>query len=296
MKEAKKLIWFLKTSLGLVLLALLLSQLELSEILAKINSADWQWAVLGLLMASFANLACSLRWREIVKLLGEPLEKIMAIKLYFQGITANSILPGGVIGGDIWRVLALSKLGISKQNAAQSVVFDRAIGFWSLSSIALLSFCIQLLLGQLTLSKTPQVLIQIYLIFLICICLLPILFFCIKAKLLRVMLSPVVIGVASQLFTISSFLCCLKALGADFNIFSVVTFCAGIFLGSVLPASIGGFGSREMVSIFFLTGLGIQAEIAFLASVLFGLTEIVQALLAIPFWFMRDGSRLNSKF
>lgn len=291
-----KLNMFVKTSLGLGLLTLLLYHLQLSEILAKIKSADWVWAILGLLLATIANLACSLRWRKIVIQLGQPMGKMTAIKLYFQGITANSILPGGIIGGDIWRVLSLSKLGMSKKRGSQSVVIDRAVGLWALSTLALLSICIQLSLGQLLLAKTPHVLKLIYLILLICISLLPVLFWLLKSKWIRGMFFPMIISASSQLFTISSFLCCLKALEPDFSIFAVVTVCAAIFLGSIVPASVGGFGSRELVSIFFLTQLGIQSEVAFLTSVLFGLTEIVQGLLTLPSWFMRDGRKVNSKF
>jgi uncharacterized membrane protein YbhN (UPF0104 family) len=292
-KEAKHLNRFVKTALGLVLLAVLLSQLQLSEMLAKIKSADWMWALLGLVLASFANLACGLRWRKIVIELGQPLEKMAALKLYFQGITANTVLPGGIIGGDIWRVLGLSKLGMSKISAVQSVVIDRAVGFWALSSFALLAFCIQLMLGQMPSSQAPQNLMLIYLFLLIGISLLPAFLCWIKVKWVRGMFLSSVIAAASQIFTISSFLCCLKAFEADFNSLAVITLCAGIFLGSVIPASIGGFGSREVVSILFLAGLGIQAEVAFLASVLFGLTEIAQCLFTLPFWLASEDSRLS---
>ena len=279
---------FVKPALGLGLVALLLSQLQPAELVATLKSTDWQWALLGLVLACLANLACSLRWRKIVVQLGQPLEKSSALQLYFQGITANTVLPGGIIGGDIWRVLGLAKMGMPKTSATQSVVLDRAIGFWALSTLALLALLIQFVSGQIASIQAPQVLAAAYVMALLTMSLSPGLLWWMKAKWVRGMLVPASISVGSQLLTITAFLCCLTAVGAEFSSLAVATLCAGIFLGAVVPASIGGFGSRELASVFFLAGLGISPEAAFLASVLFGLTATAQGLLALPSWLTRE--------
>jgi len=288
---------FVKPALGLGLVALLLSQLQPAELVATLKSTDWQWALLGLVLACLANLACSLRWRKIVVQLGQPLEKSSALQLYFQGITANTVLPGGIIGGDIWRVLGLAKMGMSKTSATQSVVLDRAIGFWALSTLALLALLIQFVSGQIASIQAPQVLAAAYVMALLAMSLSPGLLWWMKAKWVRGMLVPASISVGSQLLTITAFLCCLTAVGAEFSSLAVATLCAGIFLGAVVPASIGGFGSRELASVFFLAGLGISPEAAFLASVLFGLTATAQGLLALPSWLARErrGESLKPK-
>lgn len=275
-------------ALGLGLVALLLSQLQPAELLATLKSTDWQWALLGLVFACLANLACGLRWRKIVVQMGQPLGKGRALHLYFQGITANTVLPGGIIGGDIWRVLGLTKMGLSKTSATQSVVLDRAIGFWALSALALAAFCARLILGDRPWVQAPQALMAAYLLALLALSLAPALLWWMKAKWVRGMLVPAGISVGSQLLTITAFLCCLTAVRAEFSSLAVATLCAGIFLGAVVPASIGGFGSRELASVFFLAGLGIQPEAAFLASVLFGLTATAQGLLALPSWLTRE--------
>jgi uncharacterized protein (TIRG00374 family) len=164
---------FVKPALGLGLVALLLSQLQPAELVATLKSTDWQWALLGLVLACLANLACSLRWRKIVVQLGQPLEKSSALQLYFQGITANTVLPGGIIGGDIWRVLGLAKMGMSKTSATQSVVLDRAIGFWALSTLALLALLIQFVSGQVASIQAPQVLAAAYVMALLAMSLSP---------------------------------------------------------------------------------------------------------------------------
>lgn len=288
MEKTSRLKQLAKPALGLGLVALLLSQLQPAELLATLKSTDWQWALLGLVFACLANLACGLRWRKIVVQMGQPLGKGRALHLYFQGITANTVLPGGIIGGDIWRVLGLTKMGLSKTSATQSVVLDRAIGFWALSALALAAFCARLILGDRPWVQAPQALMAVYLLALLALSLAPALLWWMKAKWVRGMLVPAGISVGSQLLTITAFLCCLTAVRAEFSSLAVAILCAGIFLGAVIPASIGGFGSRELASVFFLAGLGIQPEAAFLASVLFGLTATAQGLLALPSWLTRE--------
>lgn len=288
MEKTSRLKQLAKPALGLGLVALLLSQLQPAELLATLKSTDWQWALLGLVFACLANLACGLRWRKIVVQMGQPLGKGRALHLYFQGITANTVLPGGIIGGDIWRVLGLTKMGLSKTSATQSVVLDRAIGFWALSALALTAFCARLILGDRPWVQAPQALMAVYLLALLALSLAPALLWWMKAKWVRGMLVPAGISVGSQLLTITAFLCCLTAVRAEFSSLAVAILCAGIFLGAVVPASIGGFGSRELASVFFLAGLGIQPEAAFLASVLFGLTATAQGLLALPSWLTRE--------
>lgn len=288
MEKTSRLKQLAKPALGLGLVALLLSQLQPAELLATLKSTDWQWALLGLVFACLANLACGLRWRKIVVQMGQPLGKGRALHLYFQGITANTVLPGGIIGGDIWRVLGLTKMGLSKTSATQSVVLDRAIGFWALSALALVAFCARLILGDRPWVQAPQALMAAYLLALLALSLAPALLWWMKAKWVRGMLVPAGISVGSQLLTITAFLCCLTAVRAEFSSLAVAILCAGIFLGAVVPASIGGFGSRELASVFFLAGLGIQPEAAFLASVLFGLTATAQGLLALPSWLTRE--------
>ena len=294
MEKASRLKQFLKPALGLGLVAILLSQLQPAELLAMLKSTDWQWALLGLVLACLANLVCSLRWRVIVVQMGQPLEKGPALKLYFQGITANTVLPGGIIGGDIWRVLGLTKMGMSKISGTQSVVLDRAIGFWALSALALAAFCAQLIFSDRPWAQAPQALMVIYFLALLGMSVSPALLWWMKAKWIRGMFVPASISVGSQLLTITAFLCCLIAVRAEFSSLAVATLCAGIFLGAVVPASIGGFGSREVASVIFLTEIGIQPEAAFLASVLFGLTATTQGLLSLPSWLKRERDEKNA--
>ncbi|NBS46040.1 MAG: UPF0104 family protein [Betaproteobacteria bacterium] len=291
METSSALRQWIKPAVGLALVLAVLAQLQAAALIQTLKSTDPQWLLASLALACCSNFACGLRWRKIVSQLGWPLEKRQAFRLYFEGIAANTILPGGIIGGDIWRVLGLSKMGISKQSATQSVVTDRAIGFWALSTLSLVAFSIWFALEQGPTVQASQELIGIYLMSLVSVSVLPALVWRLKAQWVRGMLLPAGISMVTQVLAISAFFCCLVAVRAEVSALAVATLCAGIFLGAAIPASIGGFGSRELASVFFLVMLGVQPEEAFLASVFFGLTATLQGLAVLPLWITRHSRR-----
>ena len=285
---------WIKPAAGLALVLLLLAQLQPAEMRRVLESAQWSWALLALILASLANLACALRWKAIVVKLGQPLTASSAIVLYFQGVTANTVLPGGIIGGDVWRTLGLSRLGMARLVAAQSVLLDRASGFWSLSFLALSAFLLLQITGGSLAISAPEGLQNFYAAGILMMSLSPLVLWRVSPKLVHAALSSAAISVLSQALTIAAFGCCLVAVQAQFSPLTLVLLCAGIFLAAVIPASIGGFGSRELASVFFLTAIGVQAEAAFLGSVLLGLTATAQGLLSLPSWLKRERDKRSA--
>jgi len=285
---------WIKPAAGLALVLMLLAQLQPAEMRQVLESAQWSWALLALILASLANLTCALRWKAIVVELGQPLTSSSAIVLYFQGVTANTVLPGGIIGGDVWRTLGLSRLGMARLVAAQSVLLDRASGFWSLSFLALSAFLLLQVMGQGLAISAPEALQILYGAGILMTSLSPLALWRISSKLTHAALSSAAISVLSQALTIAAFYCCLLAVQAQFSLLPLALLCAGIFLAAVIPASIGGFGSRELASVFFLTAIGVQAEAAFLGSVLLGLTATAQGLLSLPSWLQRERDKKNA--
>ncbi len=294
MEAASGLKRWIKPAAGLVLVLTLLAQLQPSEMRRVLESAQWSWALLALILASLANLACALRWKAIVVKFGQPLTASSAIVLYFQGVTANTVLPGGIIGGDVWRTLGLSRLGMARLVAAQSVLLDRASGFWSLSFLALSAFLLLQITGGSLAISAPESLQNLYAAGILIMSLSPLVLWRVSPKLLHPALSSAAISVLSQALTIAAFCCCLLAVQAQFSLLILVLLCAGIFLAAVIPASIGGFGSRELASVFFLTAIGVQAEAAFLGSVLLGLTATAQGLLSLPSWLKRERNKRSA--
>ena len=284
---------FLKPILGIGLLALLLSQLDSAQLKDTIAQLNWAWALLAVVLAILANLVCAYRWRGIAHQFSEQkvLSPRAAIELYFQGVAANTVLPGGIIGGDIWRTVGLSKKGLSKLIAAKTVFLDRVSGFWALSIFAAAAFVLVMLIPPSSgfsgsMLNAPKDLVVAYGLVMGLIAIAPIAATLVAQRYAasegRSLIHALPLSLISQVLTIAAFWACLMSVSIALSPLHLAFVSAGIFLGAVVPASIGGFGSREVAAVFFLAALSVAPETAFVASFLFGLTATVQGALVAP--------------
>ena len=72
-----------------------------------------------------------------------------------------------------------------------------------------------------------------------------------------------------------------KILGIEIGAFSLFGIMAASLLASRLPISVAGWGVREGVLVSFLSAYGVAAEKAFATSVIYGITELAAAMLAL---------------
>ncbi|MRD55547.1 hypothetical protein GH816_03195 [Betaproteobacteria bacterium LSUCC0115] len=292
----------LKPALGLALLAGLLSSLDRGLLGEVLGGAHLGWFALGCLLALMANLICVTRWQRIAQGLHLPLQWPQALSLYAQAITANSVLPGGIVGGDLWRVIGLSRLASTghKTSAAASVLADRVSGLWGLAWVSLLASGYAWF--SLETGWLHSELGALYLAGLISILVLPYA----ATRLARVgrarfvelsVATPMLrrtlaLSIAVQLLTSLAFWCCMQAVNLPVPLALIVALSGGIFIVGILPATIGGFGARELGALALITPFGFSKELVMASSILFGLTVTVQGLLGLYFW-LRDHSRMT---
>ena len=275
---------YAKPFLGLVLLTILIFQLDTTRIRSVIADISFTWFLIGFISATSANLVCALRWHKIIQIYGLSLSVLAALKVYFQGVAANTVLPGGIVGGDIWRTLHLVNKGAGKLAATRTVLLDRVAGFWTLCTISLVA---AIYLALLKTDTDPGLTINLsshwsalYATGLVVAFFAP---FIARqmgfAQYTSAIFQTVGLSFFAQFLTIGAFICCLRAVGLDLGWVHIAATCAGIFLAAVIPASIGGFGSREVSAIFFLSLFGVVTETSFIGSFLFGLTATLQGLI-----------------
>jgi uncharacterized membrane protein YbhN (UPF0104 family) len=84
-----------------------------------------------------------------------------------------------------------------------------------------------------------------------------------------------------QFVTLAVMIATAKILGIEIGVSSLFGIMAASLLASRLPISIAGWGVREGVLVSFLGAYGITAEKAVATSVIYGLTELTAALLAL---------------
>lgn len=271
---------YLRGVLGAALLAALLFQVQWNSMINTATAVDWGLFSLAVFFAFLSNLVCSFRWAKIANILGIQLSNSRAITLYFRGVAANTILPGGIIGGDLYRTVALTQQGGTKLGAAGTVFLDRVSGLWGLSLLSVFAVSIVLsfeMLGPNS-NKTAMV---FYAIFLCAGALSPLVLASIKKIKFSVLKKTLVFSVLASALSVTAFYLCLLAVGAKLSLLSVFIVSTGIFLGAALPASIGGFGSREIASVFFLSFFSIAVEESFLASMLFGVAALIQGIVSV---------------
>ena len=84
-----------------------------------------------------------------------------------------------------------------------------------------------------------------------------------------------------QFVTLAVMIATAKILDIEIGVFSLFGIMAASLLVSRLPISVAGWGVREGLLVSFLGAYGITAEKAFATSVIYGLTELAAAMLAL---------------
>ena len=275
-----------KLLLGFGLLVLIVQQLDISRLSNLVRGIDWLWFLIGFVALIISNLFSAYRWSKIVSVLGTEVPLGSAIKLYAQGITANTVVPGGIIGGDLWRTLGLVNHGATKANAALSVFFDRLSGVWVLGICSLVAFLYLLLFEEPT-AELARIEAKFYFAALVVLVLVPLIISLSRGGKLRVVVRSFGVSLVVQFFALTAFWACFKSVGESVSVLPFLAVCAGIFIASVVPASIGGFGARELGAVMFFGPLGISAEVSFTASVLYGLMATLQGLISLYWWIRR---------
>lgn len=298
---------------GAALLALLLWWVDPHELWRLLRTADPAWLALGLVLAVAANAASALRWWALARWLGAGVSADWALAMYFRGVAVNALLPGAVVGGDLYRAHALARRGLPLFEASLSVLCDRLSGLWILAVIGALAAASGLAQGAAGASLGglqplacgafgPWALAGMVALAL----LLPLaLLLAWQRGIARPQADPAsgerpwhhrlvllahrphalaqygwqVLGsTAVQLLSIGALVCGGMALGIDLPAWAWTAAAVPIFLLATLPVSVGGWGTREAAAVVALAAFGVAAPQAVAVSMLYGLAALVQAL------------------
>lgn len=285
---------------GLLGLGLLLAVMMLADVAALgrlLLQARPGWLALGLASALLSNLVSALRWGALARWLGCELGSRQAVHWYFQAMGLNALLPGAVVGGDVYRAMALRKAGQPTGPAAWSVLLDRLSGVWMLCALGALGA----VLTADTLSQAllwPSALVQLLAVLALVSCLalpwlLPLVLRVLPEMAWTVPLRAAVAhpdfarqmgwqSLAStgvQVFSAGALACGGLALGLTLPPAAWAFAMAPVFLMAALPVSVGGWGTREAAAVMALAPFGAPAAAAVGAAMLYGAFGIVQALL-----------------
>jgi uncharacterized protein (TIRG00374 family) len=126
-------------SVGLVML--MISRLDTSNMMRYLRRADLFLVALTLLAVLADRMLMAFRWMKLVEAVGVHAPRAKLFKIFFLSTFFGSFLPSGV-GGEAVRAISFSKLTSKGIEAVASVVLDRVIGLLSMLLTGLLSLVV----------------------------------------------------------------------------------------------------------------------------------------------------------
>jgi hypothetical protein len=283
----------LRGLLGLALLGAVLWLADPARVLGQLRQAQPGWLLAGLAAAIASNIVSAVRWRALARWLGADMNVRDASRWYFQAIGLNALLPGAVLGGDVYRAVVLKRAGQDTLASSWSVVLDRVSGLWMLCAIGGLgaAACAPQLAPALRLPSGVFVTLMLggTALWLLLPLALPWLLrrgrigwlaplhtamgrSDFHAQLLRQAIASAAVQVLSAAALAAGGL----ALGVHISWAAWAFAIAPVFLMAALPASVGGWGTREAAAVVALAPFGVSAAAAVGTGVVYGLYQLVQ--------------------
>lgn len=286
----------LRGLLGLALLGAVLALADPARVLAQLRQAHPGWLLAGLAAAVASNVVSALRWRALARWLGADLHVGDACRWYFQAIGLNALLPGAVVGGDVYRAVVLRRAGQDTLASSWSVVLDRVSGLWMLCAIGGLgaAACADVLAPWLRLPAGVFIALMLAgtALWLLLPWALPALLrrWCPGwlAPLRTAALRPdfgaqlgwqVLASVAVQILSAAALAGGGLALGVQLSPAAWAFAIAPVFLMAALPVSVGGWGTREAAAVAALAPFGVAAPAAVGVGVIYGVYGLAQGAL-----------------
>lgn len=298
MSKARKA--FVRALMGIALLAAVVYLANPVQLWGRLQQAN-PWWLLGGLGVSFASNAVSAwRWRAMAQWLGAEMSLASGMRWYFQAIGLNVLLPGAVVGGDVYRAIALQKTGQAKAASNLSVILDRGSGLWMLCAIGGLGAvaCASTLAPWVHMDTA--IFVTLLLVVIVLWLLLP--WVALQGlrsnwlKLPGAWLEPVRMAASSpnfllqlwvqaassalvQLLSAGALACGAMALGLHLPLAVWAFVIAPVFLMAALPVSVGGWGTREAAAVAALAPFGVPAVLAVGVGLLYGVFALGQGAL-----------------
>jgi len=290
----------IKLIITIILFYLLFRHVDFTLLLQLLVNSHGGWIFVALLMQLISTYVAAYRWFKISQLLLFKERLSFYVQSYFKGSFFNQVLPSS-IGGDAVRMLDLTNKKYDKKEAFFAVFVDRVIGLVGLLVLNLLAS----LLFFGTFEKNFSMLIIF--ITLGGILSFTALFhfhrisFLAKYKYLNLfvrlanrlnklyasralLFKHIGISIVVHFFSILTMYGLSLSLSLDLSFQTLLIAVPPVFLLTIVPISLAGWGVREgaMVGIFMLVGADQTRVLAM--SLLYGLLLIISALPGSYFW------------
>ncbi|HEY7818534.1 MAG TPA: lysylphosphatidylglycerol synthase transmembrane domain-containing protein [Vicinamibacteria bacterium] len=137
----KRVSLLLRIAVSIGLIALMVAKLDTGNMLRFIRRADIALVAATLLAVLADRALMALRWMKLVEALGVEAPRSKLIKIFFLSTFFGSFLPSGV-GGEAVRAISFSRLTSKGIESVASVAVDRLIGLLSMLLTGLFSLTV----------------------------------------------------------------------------------------------------------------------------------------------------------
>jgi uncharacterized membrane protein YbhN (UPF0104 family) len=284
-----------RVALGVALLAAVVWYADPAKLGRELAAIDPRWLAAAVLASVVSNVFSAARWAAIARGLGLQAPLGAMVRMYFQGMTLNVLLPGATVSGDLLRGYQLAQRpGNPLLRSGLSVLLDRLSGLWILCAAS----CVALL-GALAAGLVPAGReIWTYLAGLAVALALPWVPLPVeRAENTRrqalqsggPILRSLWLSLLVQLFSAAALWLCGLAAGVSLSYPAMLAAAAAIFIMGALPLGWGGFGARELAAVVVLGVLGIAPERATVTGLLYGFAAVLQGVAAAPLFAITAG-------
>jgi glycosyltransferase 2 family protein len=283
--KKKHLFTLLKIVVSGGLITWLLIKIGIDRIVAEIAGANLWWICASIGAFVLSNFIGSYQWYLLLRNKDLDLSFTKVLSFYHVGLFFNNFLIG-YVGGDAFRIYDVTKATNDSTNAISTVFFDRFIGFFTLSFLAMMVSLIWL--------QNAASLTTIYTILIIMMGFVVSLLFLFKesmAKRVSVLLGKLLPTVVNsklrelyielnqfrhnKIFLLHLFVIALvvqglrvvthvlaaRSVGVETNISYFFVFIPIIAMAASLPISFGGIGVREQSGATLFAQIGVAANL-----------------------------------
>jgi len=290
----------IKLLITIAIFYFLFRNIDFVEFSKIIFNSHGGWILVALLMQLTSTYLAAYRWFKISQLLVFKEKLSFYVQSYFKGTFFNQVLPSS-IGGDAVRIIDLTRKEYDKKDAFYVVFVDRVVGLVGLLVLNLLAtllffgafdekfsfLIIFIALGGIT---GFALLFQLHrLTFLADIKFLN-LFVRLANRLNSLyasrllLLKHISISVVVHFFSVLTMYGLSLALGLDLSFQTLLIAVPPVFLLTIVPISLAGWGVREGAMIGILMLVGADQTKVLAMSILYGLLLIASAIPGSYFW------------
>jgi uncharacterized protein (TIRG00374 family) len=276
----------------------------LSRLLSRLSAS---WAAAALALTALIIVADAALLERVARAFERRMPFGTALLYSFVGWFFSNVAPS-TVGGDIFRGIQLSRVGMSPGAAARLVVAIRVLSFTTLVFVMFAGFPIAL--KWLSSSRDVLVLTSILVAAAAAIAALFVVAhvaaripgierWALFRKLeriagdFRMLLLPTapiatawLAALVQHLLRVATLACLAAGLGLGIPFAVLFAFTPAALLMAMLPISLGGWGVRELTFVYFLGAAGIGAEAALSLSIAFGLLRVIVGAMGGITWVM----------